>query len=103
MAFNFSFVKLPKHRVFNYQPRYYDERKEKMAERYAEKDRAMGIVNEEKYVSGKNIRGKMRSISTNTRKQAMNKSVSRIINILSLLAMMVALYILAQNFTHLFR
>ena len=35
MALKFSFFRTPKHRVFNYQPLYYDERKEELEERIA--------------------------------------------------------------------
>ena len=33
-----GFIKLPRHRSFNYQPRYYDERKEKLDAKSKEND-----------------------------------------------------------------
>ena len=35
MAFGFKFWHIPEHRVFHYEPRYYDERKERLKELYA--------------------------------------------------------------------
>ena len=34
MAFGFKFWHIPEHRVFHYEPRYYDERKERLEEIY---------------------------------------------------------------------
>ena len=41
-----SFFRTPQHKVFNYAPRYYDERKERREERIKEIKREMGIDEE---------------------------------------------------------
>ncbi len=41
------FFKLPKHKVFNYDPIYYDERKEKREERIRMIEQEMGIKKDE--------------------------------------------------------
>ena len=41
-----GFIKLPKHRTFNYQPRYYDERKDRLENKSKEND-AKNIIKED--------------------------------------------------------
>ena len=53
MGLRLSFFKTPKNRVFNYQPLYYDERKEDLQERIA---RAREETKSKDYVPGRNIR-----------------------------------------------
>ncbi len=96
MAFNLSFFKTPKHRVFNYQPLYYDERKEKLEERIAkargeEQDRAAN------YVPGKNIRTNFRKAIYDKRKMPGTPLAMRIIILISLVALVVALYYVARS------
>ena len=45
-----GFIKLPKHRRFNYTPRYYDERKERLEEKSIEND-SKKIIKEDKRMS----------------------------------------------------
>ncbi|MCK4661898.1 MAG: hypothetical protein KAT68_03455 [Bacteroidales bacterium] len=53
------FFKIPKHRQFNYIPRYYDERKEAMEERLKRAKRENGEGNDKEPYKP-NIRGQMR-------------------------------------------
>ena len=62
MGIRLSFFKTPQHRVFNYTPIYYDERKERMQERLdaIEKEKAEKEGREwknERYIPGRNIKG----------------------------------------------
>ena len=41
MAFGFKFWHIPEHRVFHYEPRYYDERKERLEEIYKKYGKTM--------------------------------------------------------------
>ena len=41
MAFGFKFWHIPEHRVFHYEPRYYDERKERLEEMYKKYGKTM--------------------------------------------------------------
>ena len=38
MGFNFNFFGTPEHRVFRYRPRYYDEEKEALKEKFGHVD-----------------------------------------------------------------
>ena len=83
MGLRISFFKTPKHRVFNYTPIYYDERKERMQERLdaIEKEKAEKEGREwknERYVPGRNIRGKMRDNMEKNKRHSMSPSVSKI-------------------------
>ena len=99
MGLNFSFFKTPTHRVFNYQPRHYDPRKEKMQERYDEAAKAKADEEgrewtNERYFPGRNIRGKIRD--SKKRKHAMDAKTRRIVGGISLLLLFVVLYYFAQ-------
>lgn len=95
MAFGFSFFKTPKHRVFNYQPLYYDERKEKMKERIDASD-------EEKrgkdYKPGRHIKGKMRKALYEGRRNSASPTITRIIVLISIIGLMIMAYYVAQYF-----
>ena len=74
MAFGIKFWHIPEHRVFHYEPRYYDERKEKLEELYKKYGKTMpgeeiedmakkeGLVDEtgRRYIPGMHIRGSFR-------------------------------------------
>ncbi|MGN1212060.1 MAG: hypothetical protein ACI4TM_10265 [Candidatus Cryptobacteroides sp.] len=57
MGFNFSFFGSQEHRVFNYKPRYYDEEKEALKEKFGHVD---GSRDKEEYVPGAYIKGSFR-------------------------------------------
>lgn len=103
MGFRLSFFKTPKHRVFNYQPIFYDERKERMQERLEaiEKEKAEKegrAYHSERYIPGKNIRGKMREARDNNKRHAMSPSLSRVVGLLSVAILFVLIYYLANYF-----
>ena len=74
MAFGFKFWHIPEHRVYHYEPRYYDERKEKLEELYKKYGKTMpgeeidalakqqGLTDEtgKRYIPGMHIRGSFR-------------------------------------------
>ena len=74
MAFGIKFWHIPEHRVFHYEPRYYDERKERLEELYKKYGKTMpgeeieamakreGLVDEtgRRYIPGMHIRGSFR-------------------------------------------
>ena len=96
MAFNLSFFKTPKHRVFNYQPLYYDERKERLEERIA-KAREEEHGRAANYVPGKNIRTNFRKALYDNRKMPGSPLIMRIVILISLLGLMVAMYFVARS------
>jgi hypothetical protein len=46
-----GFIKLPKHRIFNYQPRFYDERKELLENKSKENDAKKIITDDRSKIS----------------------------------------------------
>ena len=83
MAIRFFY--LPKGRKYNYQPRYYDERKEELERRKRRIDRELGLDEEasgESYIP--NIKGQMRK-HLKTRKKAKKASTFRMLVILAFL------------------
>ncbi|MCR5710824.1 MAG: hypothetical protein K6G79_10130 [Bacteroidales bacterium] len=117
MAFGFKFWHIPEHRVFHYEPRYYDERKEKLEELYkkygktmpGEKIEAMakeqGLTDEtgKRYIPGMHIRGSFRKTYEEKRlSQEKDTSpmaiVKRIVLALTLVAVAFAAYYLSKGF-----
>ena len=117
MAFGFKFWHIPEHRVFHYEPRYYDERKERLEELYKkygktmpgeqieEMAREQGLTDEggKRYIPGMHIRGSFRKtyeekrISQEKETSAM-AIVKRIVLALTLVALAFAAYYLSKGF-----
>ena len=116
MAFGFKFWHIPEHRVFHYEPRYYDERKERLEELYKKYGKTMpgeaidemarkeGLVEEEKrYIPGMHIRGSFRATYEEKRlsKEKENSPMSMvkmIILALTMVAIAAAAYYLSKGF-----
>lgn len=99
MGLRLSFFKTPKNRVFNYQPLYYDERKEDLQERIA---RAREEASGKGYVPGRNIRMNFRRNLYENKRRPGSPFIMRIIVLISMVGLMVALYYIAQAFGLLF-
>ena len=118
MAFGFKFWHIPEHRVFHYEPRYYDERKEKLEEIYKKYGKTMpgeeieaiakkeGLVDEDtgkSYIPGMHIRGSFRRtceerrLSEEKENSAMS-IVKKVILALTLIAIAAAAYYLSKGF-----
>ena len=83
MAIRFFY--LPKGRKYNYQPRYYDERKEELERRKKRIDRELGLdpeATKDMYIP--NIKGQMRK-HLKVRKKARKASSIRMLIILAVL------------------
>jgi hypothetical protein len=109
-----SFLPTPKHRVFHYEPRYWNEKEEKMKERYAKygkeynpntpwegkgSDDAESTESEPKnhlreggYVPGVLIRDAYRNGIDSNRRKTTNTKLRTIIIIVSLLLAVIAVY-----------
>jgi hypothetical protein len=103
MGIRFSFFKTPQHKVFNYTPIYYDERKERMQERLdaIEREKAEKEGREyksERYIPGKHIKGKMHSALENNRHSSMSPSLSRVVGLISVGILFVMIYYFANYF-----
>lgn len=103
MAFNISFFKVPKHKVFNYQPLYYDDRKERRenvkAEVLREKARKEGKeFKDEHYYPGKYIAGKMQEELHTNRRHAIAQSMIRVIGALTIALFILFLFYFADGY-----
>ncbi len=99
----FSFFKTPQHKVFNYQPLYYDERKERRenvrADALREKAQREGTeFKDENYYPGKYIKGKIQENSERNRKHAVSQKTLKIIGMLSIAIFFLFLAYFAQSF-----
>lgn len=89
------FFKTPQHRVFNYQPLYYDERKEELEKKIENARRR----EKGEYVPGESIRGAFGRSGRGRYDSPRSSSYGqgrRIITLLSLVAFMIALVFVAK-------
>lgn len=118
MAFGFKFWHIPEHRVFHYEPRYYDERKERLEALYKKYGKTMpgeeidamarkeGLLEEEigkRYIPGMHIRGSFRQTYEEKRlsKERDNSAmgiVKKLILALTMVALAAAAYYLSKGF-----
>ncbi|MBR5018288.1 MAG: hypothetical protein IKX53_01470 [Bacteroidales bacterium] len=117
MAFGFKFWHIPEHRVFHYEPRYYDERKEQLEEIYKKYGKTMpgeeieaiakkeGLVDDagKRYIPGMHIRGSFRKTYEEKRLSSEKDNsvmgiVKKAILALTLIAIAAAAYYLSKGF-----
>ena len=118
MAFGFKFWHIPEHRVFHYEPRYYDERKERLEEIYKKYGKTMpgseieamakkeGLIEEDtgrRYIPGMHIRGSFRQTYEEKRlsKEKDTSPISiakKVILALTMIAIAAAAYSLSKGF-----
>ena len=117
MAFGFKFWHIPEHRVFHYEPRFYDERKERLEEIYKKYGKTMpgeeieamarkeGLIDDtgKRYIPGMHIRGSFREAYEAKRlsKEKENSPMSivkKLILALTLIAIAAAAYYLSKGF-----
>ncbi|HIT47950.1 MAG TPA: hypothetical protein IAC34_00445 [Candidatus Coprenecus stercoripullorum] len=103
MALNISFFKTPKHRVFTYTPLYYDERKERREQVKDEalREKAMREGREwkdDRYYTGKYIRGKIQEASRNNRRHALGANANKIVGWVSMIIFFIMLIYFAKYF-----
>ena len=117
MAFGIKFWHIPEHRVFHYEPRYYDERKEKLEELYKKYGKTMpgeeieaiakkeGLIDEtgKRYIPGMHIRGSFRQTYEEKRlsREKDNSPMAlarKVIMVLTGLAIAFAAYYLSKGF-----
>lgn len=93
MGFNFGFFGTPEHRVFNYRPRYYDEEKEALKEKFGHVD---GSMKKDTYVPGSYIKGSLRN-GRYQKTHAVGKA-QKIIGMVGLVLFFVVLIMVAKYF-----
>lgn len=98
-----AFFKTIKHRVFNYQPLFYDERKEAMQDRYDRlDDERKTKEGESTYKPGKLIRTNLRKNIYGNKATVGENSISRIITIIGIILVLTIFFYFADLFTLLF-
>lgn len=97
MGLGFSFFKTPRHRVFNYQPLYYDEQKEAMKERLERLHMEEG-EKKETYRPGRFIRFNMRKSFYNSRSKKGSPTVTRFIIFAAIAGLFIMAYYLVKYF-----
>ena len=117
MAFGFKFWHIPEHWVFHYEPRYYDEKKERLEEIYKKYGKTMpgkeiedmarkeGLVGEDgrRYIPGMHIRGSFRKTYEEKRLSSEKDNsvmgiVKKLILVLTAVALAAAAYLLSKGF-----
>ncbi|MCF0177062.1 MAG: hypothetical protein HUJ90_00425 [Bacteroidales bacterium] len=111
-----TFFRTPSHRVFHYEPRYYDEREEKMRERYEKYGKDYDKVNdpyqvatpeemeaekERHYIPGKYIHNAYRNRRENDNRREGSSRFKSFIMILTLAAAVIVAYYLSQGLVEL--
>ncbi|MBP6454649.1 hypothetical protein SDC9_46884 [bioreactor metagenome] len=94
----FNFFNVPKHRSFNYQPRYYDPKREELEGRIKAAESHNDV-----HIIGSHIRGKIQKAVYEGRKSSMSPMISRIIILVSILAMMAVVYFFADALSNFFK
>lgn len=94
MGLNISFFRTPQHKVFNYQPIYYDERKEALKEKIEQAQRR----EKGEYVPGESIKGSFKRVKFDVKRGRSYGSLVRIITVVALVALMVSLIYMVQLF-----
>ena len=92
-----SFFKIPKHKDFNFIPRYYDERKEKLQERIKDIELEMGIKSTDAIYQSRIARGTMRRYM-DKRRTGQKRSNFRLLLILAVLLLLACLIIMKVKF-----
>ncbi|MCQ2136922.1 MAG: hypothetical protein MJY67_08415 [Bacteroidales bacterium] len=93
MAFNFGFFGTPEHRVFNYRPRYYDEEKEALKEKFGHVDG----TKESEYVPGSYLKGSLREGRYQRQRSAAR--ASKIIGAVTMILVFAVIYLIAKYFS----
>ncbi len=96
MGLSFNLFKSTPHRVFHYEPRYYDPKKEAMEERYARLNDD-GKSKEDKYIPGKFIRTHMRNNMYKNKKDVTKTLLIRIVILASLVILLMAAFYLTDG------
>ena len=112
MCAKISFFRIPEHRVYNYTPRYYDPRKERLQELYKKyglspegkllaeeefrrEEREQG--RSDHYVPGQSIRGAFSKALYENRAKEKKSPIKYLIGFCTLIAAMIAAYYLAEG------
>jgi len=93
MGFSFNFFRSTPHRVFHFDPRYFDPKKEAMDERYARLDDAQK-AKEDRYIPGKYIRTNMRRNLYGNKKDSGKVLAVRVVILVSLFILIMLAYYL---------
>lgn len=93
MPFRISFFKTPQHKVFHYQPRYWDPQKEALEQRIAaakSKKEQQDIEKKARYRPGSTIRGSMQQAMYESRRYPKHQGIIRWVVVLSIVVLLFA-------------
>ena len=92
----FEIFNVPEYRVFNYQPIFYNEQKERMNRRYAEREIAMGVKPEDrkyKYTPGSSIKGSFNGAKS----RSISRKAHNIVSLITFALMLAIVYFIANG------
>lgn len=93
------FFKLPKHRTFNFKPRYYDPIKEEVQERVRLIEQEVNAdKDKDKYVPGSSIRGGIKRQFQSSRKEVKKNKTQRLLIRLVLIAIIFLILYFIQKY-----
>ncbi len=93
MGLNLGIFKTTRHKVFNYQPLYYDERKEALDEKIEKARRK----EKGEYVPGESIKGAFsKRVRYDVKRSKSRDSIIRLISIIALVIFMIALIYISK-------
>lgn len=99
MGIRISFFSTPKHRVFNYKPRYWDESKERLQE--LEEKYGKSPEKPKRYIPGSTIRSAYRNGLEGERRDTGRGKIRTFLTFATVIAAMLAAYYLAQGLAEL--
>jgi len=92
-----GFFKLPKHRNFNFKPRYYDPIKDEVQERVRQIEQELS-EDKGKYVPGSTIRGGIKHQYERSRREVKKTKMQRLLIRLLLIALIILILYFVQKF-----
>ena len=102
MGFNFNFFGTSEHRVFNYKPRYYDQKKEALKETFGQVDGSAGKKDSQKsdYTPGSYLKDSLRD--GHYQKTRQTNKAQQIIGVVGLILFFIVLVYIAKFYSLLF-
>jgi hypothetical protein len=96
-----TFFKIPKHRAFNYKPRYYDTDKEELSERIRKIEETSKQSNDGEYVFRRENINFRKDRALNQKRIEAKFSNKRLLVYATLLVFIIAVLVSIRNFSHL--
>lgn len=92
------FFRQPGHRIFNYQPLFYNERKERLDKKIEEAE----MKNKGEYIPGSKIRGSFQKMRYESKRGKVMNPAKRVLNLVTLAIILIALLYFVKYYGLLF-